>query len=121
MPRFVLLEHRWDGVHWDLMLERGEILRTWAIDAPIVEGVDLPARSLADHRRLYLDYQGEVSGNRGTVRRVDEGNYTSLSWESDAVRILLEGSQLVGEAELCQVGLSSEGGWSWIFRLGKVD
>ncbi|AMV38506.1 hypothetical protein VT85_13805 [Planctomyces sp. SH-PL62] len=21
--RFVLLEHRWDGVHWDFMLERG--------------------------------------------------------------------------------------------------
>ena len=47
MPRFVLLEHVWNGVHWDFMLEAGEVLRTWAIDAPIVAGQDLPARALA--------------------------------------------------------------------------
>ena len=40
MPRFVLLEHHWDGVHWDLMLDVGAVLRTWAIDAPIVPGVN---------------------------------------------------------------------------------
>ncbi len=33
MPRFVVLEHTWNGVHWDFMLEAGEVLRTWAIDA----------------------------------------------------------------------------------------
>ena len=42
MLRFVLLEHNWNGVHWDFMLEVGEALRTWAIDAPIVSGRDLP-------------------------------------------------------------------------------
>ena len=46
MPRFVLLEHVWNGVHWDLMLEHGDVLRTWAIDSPIVAGIDLPARAL---------------------------------------------------------------------------
>jgi hypothetical protein len=49
MPRFVVLEHRWNGVHWDFMLERGGVLRTWAVDAPIVAGEEVPARSLADH------------------------------------------------------------------------
>ena len=32
----MVLEHDWDGVHWDFMLEAGERLRTWAIDAPIM-------------------------------------------------------------------------------------
>src|SRR6478672_1315886 len=32
MNRFVVLEHRWQGVHWDLMFERGDVLCTWAID-----------------------------------------------------------------------------------------
>ena len=73
MARFVLLEHVWNGVHWDLMLEHGEVLRTWAIDSPVVAGRDLPARALADHRRLYLDYEGEISGDRGHVRRIDTG------------------------------------------------
>jgi DNA polymerase Ligase (LigD) len=121
MPRFVLLEHRWEGIHWDLMLERGAVLSTWAIDAPVVPDADLPARALADHRRIYLEYQGDVSGNRGTVRRIDEGTYTPIIWEDDRIRLHLEGSQLVGEAELRQVGPRSDGVGSWIFRLGKVD
>ena len=80
MLRFVLLEHNWNGVHWDLMLEAGEVLRTWAIDAPIVSGRDLPARALGDHRKIYLDYEGQISGNRGNVRRVDAGTYRALVW-----------------------------------------
>ena len=121
MPRFVLLEHRWDGVHWDLMLECGDVLRTWAIDAPVVAGVDLPARALPDHRCAYLEYEGEVSGDRGTVRRIDEGTYTAEVWEEGWVRVRFEGAQLVGEAELRQVGLGSDGGVSWSFRLGNLD
>lgn len=120
MPRFVLLEHRWQGIHWDLMLERGTSLRTWAIDAPVVRGVDLPARSLPDHRIAYLDYEGEISGGRGSVRRVDEGTYTILGWEVDRIRVVFEGTQLVGEAELCQVGTTSDECGAWTFRLGKV-
>jgi DNA polymerase Ligase (LigD) len=117
--RFVLLEHRWEGVHWDFMLEHGEALRTWAIDRPVVAGVDLPARALPDHRKVYLDYEGEVSGNRGSVRRVDWGVYALSVWEEDRVRVRLEGAQLAGEVELCQVG--SADGVSWTFRLGNVD
>ncbi len=73
MPRFVVLEHVWNGVHWDFMLECGEVLRTWAIDAPIVAGQrPVPARALADHRRIYLDYEGEsragVAASDGSTR-----------------------------------------------------
>jgi hypothetical protein len=121
MPRFVLLEHRWNGVHWDFMLEAGEVLRTWAIDAPIVAGVDLPARAIGDHRRLYLDYEGEVSGNRGRVRRLDEGTYRVLVWSAEHIRVELTGSQLVGEVDLCRVGIVSDGMTSWNFRIGNLD
>lgn len=121
MPRFVLLEHRWDGVHWDFMLEDGEALRTWAIDAPVVPDADLPARALPDHRRIYLDYEGEISGDRGTVLRVDQGAYEVLVWEVDRVRVRLEGDQLVGEVEIRQSAPETGGCGTWIFRLGKVD
>ncbi len=124
MDRFVILEHAWDGVHWDLMLERGEVLRTWAIDAPIEAGVDLPARALADHRRLYLEYEGPISGARGTVRRVDQGRYDVLHWAPDRVVVRLSGVQLVGEVELRRIP-SKVGvpllSWSWTFRLGNFD
>jgi hypothetical protein len=121
MPQFVLLEHCWNGVHWDFMLEYGNTLRTWAIASPVVADLDLPARALGDHRRIYLDFEGGVSGDRGTVRRVDRGTYAVLLWSSELVRVRLEGAQLVGEVELRHVGESSEGASSWIFRLGNFD
>jgi hypothetical protein len=121
MPRFVLLEHLWNGVHWDFMLENGEALRSWAIEVPVVAGADLPARALADHRRIYLDYEGAVSNNRGTVRRIDQGSYSALVWSEALVRVRLDGSQLVGEVELRQVGAVSDRASSWIFRLGNLD
>jgi len=121
MPRFVLLEHLWDGIHWDLMLEDGEGLRTWAIDAPVVAGQDLPARALPTHRRIYLDYEGDIVGNRGRVRRIDEGTYCARLWSTVLVRVCLEGAQLVGEAELRQLGENSDEASSWIFRIGNLD
>ncbi len=122
MPRFVVLEHRWEGIHWDLMFEVGDRLRTWAVDAPIRPEVDLPARELADHRRAYLDYEGPVSGQRGAVRRLDGGAYRVRAWTEDLIRVDLEGGQLVGTLELRRVGARETGGpLAWVFRLGKVD
>jgi hypothetical protein len=122
MPRFVILEHTWNGVHWDLMLEVGGHLRTWAIDAPIAPGVDLPARDLADHRLEFLDYEGPVSRNRGSVRRFDQGEYELHAWTPELVRITLKGDQLVGEVELRRVGAEpGEPPFAWVCRLGKVD
>ncbi len=124
MGRFVVLEHDWDGVHWDLMLERGGVLCTWAVDAPIVAGVELPARALDDHRRLYLEYEGPISGARGTVKRVAQGRYDVLHWAPDRVVVRLSGVQLVGDVELRRFS-SSEGAppfsWSWTLRLGNFD
>ena len=104
MPRFVLLEHQWNGLHWDFMLEYGGTLRTWAIDASVTAGQDLAARELPDHRSIYLDYEGEISGNRGTVRKIDAGSYEPLVWSDSLVRVRMEGIQLVGEVELARSG-----------------
>jgi DNA polymerase Ligase (LigD) len=121
MLRFVVLEHRWKGVHWDFMLECGDALRTWAIDLPLAAGVDLPARALPDHRLIYLDYEGEISGNRGQVRRVDMGTYRALDWSAGRVRVEVTGSQLVGEVNLRESESESGATALWIFRIGNFD
>jgi hypothetical protein len=122
MPRFVLLEHRWNGIHWDLMLERaaGAPLRTWAIDEEIVPGRDLPARALGDHRAVYLEFEGALSGGRGTVRRMDEGEYTAIEWSDDRVQVELRGDQLAGCVALRRA-VAGSGSPAWIFRLGNFD
>jgi hypothetical protein len=102
--RFVILEHRWRGVHWDLMLETaGGCLRTWAIDEEIVGGRVVGARRLGDHRVEYLGYEGPISGDRGWVRRVDEGVYESELWEAGRVEVRLCGRVHLGRARLWAV------------------
>ncbi len=124
MPRFALLEHRRDGVHYDFLLETapGGPLRAWAVDAEVVPGEDLPARELAEHRALYLEYEGEISGGRGTVRRLDGGEFETLEWGEDRVRVRIAGAQLVGEVEVRRVAFGEAGpNPAWVFRLGNLD
>lgn len=85
MPRFVILEHDHPELHWDLMLETGDVLRTWRLaEPPTAIGQSIRAIPIADHRTMYLDYEGPVSGNRGTVNRWDAGRF-----ETDGDRIRL--------------------------------
>lgn len=78
MPgRFVILYHDSPrGDHWDLMFENEESLTTWALPPQTPgEAFVCPAEPLPDHRLAYLEYEGPVSGNRGSVRQVDAGNF----------------------------------------------
>jgi DNA polymerase Ligase (LigD) len=126
MLRFVLLEHQWNGTHWDFMLEveTGGSLRTWAFDELPRAGRDLSARALVDHRPEYLDYEGAVSGGRGSVQRVDRGTYERLVWEPDVVLVRLRGTHLIGEFALRRAvsGSGATGGdGSWVGRFGNLD
>ncbi len=120
MPRFVILEHTWNGVHWDIMLEAGETLRTWAVGVPITSGGAIPARGLVDHRLKYLDYEGPISGGRGFVTGWDSGSYRVFEWSESHVLIALKGHQLLGLLELRAVA-GTTASWSLVFLPGKSD
>jgi hypothetical protein len=104
MPRYVILEHDYPQLHWDLMLEAGEVLRTWRLAAPPRAGESVRAEPSFDHRRLYLDYEGPVSGDRGTVKAWDCGTYEpaleGIDAENRGVVIELTGTRLRGTATL---------------------
>ena len=108
MPRFVVLRHEMpDGAarpsHWDFMLECGEALRTWALQAQPDAPEPQLAEALADHRLAYLEYEGAVSGGRGNVTRWDAGSY-ELQDEAGVLHptlsICVAGSRLRGEVRL---------------------
>lgn len=133
MPRFVVLEHRWDGVHWDLMLEVESLgaLRTWAVDIQPAPGVETTARALPDHRLAYLDYEGPISRDRGEVSRVAEGTYSVLDWSDDCVLVELEGASLRGTVDLTRepdriagdtmgAGASTAAADLWRLRIGNA-
>ena len=121
--RFAVLEHRWNGVHWDFLVEDGDSLRTWAIDAVIADGIDLAARALPAHRRIYLDYEGPISGGRGEVRRWDSGRAGVEIWTDSVVRLRLTGSQLVGVIEFREEGgiTAADAPRRWLCRFGKFS
>jgi hypothetical protein len=97
--RFVILEHDHPVRHWDLMLEAGSVLRTWRLAEIPALGKEIDATALGDHRVMYLDYEGPVSGDRGSVKRWDGGTYA----EEEAGVLLLQGAKVRGRARLRQV------------------
>lgn len=101
MPRFVVLAHDSPrGLHWDLMLEEGATLRTWALERPPDARGPIGAEALPDHRLSYLDYEGPVSGDRGSVVRWDQGTYRLEREQADQLALRMVGQRLVGRAVL---------------------
>ena len=125
MPRFVLLHHQLPPEsdrlsHWDLMLERddtGELV-TWALDELPQPGLAIAAMRLGDHRAAYLDYEGPVSGNRGTVERVYEGAYQTVAQSNTTWELQFEGELIRGRAKLTQSPTDPQA-WTFTFHLDE--
>ena len=103
MPRFVVLEHDHPMRHWDLMLEHGEVLRTWRLAEPPRAGEPITATATFDHRLVYLEYEGPISGGRGRVIRCESGTFTWQVQNNDRVEVRLHGERLRGVLRLEQI------------------
>ena len=115
MPRFAILRHDGPpGVHWDLLLEEGESLHAWALEQEPSPGAAIACQPLPDHRPLYLDYEGPVSGDRGTVARWDRGTYQTERESGEELVVQLSGDRLIGRATL-QREPGESGAWRFTF------
>ena len=115
MPRFVVLQHDSPrGLHWDFMLETGSVLATWALPLPPNPNHELPAQSLPDHRTEYLEYEGSVLGNRGSVVRWDRGTYQLVKRTDERLVVILTGDKLRGQVELTRLSGQSD---RWQLRI----
>jgi len=96
--RYVVLRHEdVDEPHFDLMFETraGSDLATWrASEWPIIDTTEFTP--LRPHRRAYLQYEGAISGDRGTVHRVHSANHVIEQDGPQSLIVRLEnGMQLV--------------------------
>jgi DNA polymerase Ligase (LigD) len=108
MPRFAVLAHDHPTPHWDLFLEAGPVLRSWRLPPGLLFGTPVPAEPAADHRLAYLDYEGPVSGDRGTVTRVDAGTFAWVRDEPDTLVVRLAAASIAGVLTLSRTA----GGWT---------
>jgi DNA polymerase ligase (LigD)-like protein len=148
MPRFVLLYHDCPAenprsLHFDLMLEAAGALRTWAIrELPRSWGVTagrvpsgcssegssvliastntVPAEQIPDHRLAYLDYEGPVSGGRGTVTRLDSGEYVSQKESPNQWALELTGRIIRGQVALRRTSPDAAD-WQLTFEIASRD
>jgi hypothetical protein len=95
--RYVVLHHTGtDDPHFDLMFETapGSTLATWRSSHwPIQAGSTLTP--IADHRSIYLEYEGQISNNRGAVRQIASGTHEVVeNSEAHFVILLNDGSEL---------------------------
>lgn len=140
MPRFVLLFHECPPnfgrpSHWDLMLEAGDVLRTWALEKlprdwrPLVDDQlgqpaiaatnTVPAQPLGDHRPAYLDYEGPLSGQRGSVTRVEAGTFLPREETPERWEVELSGRCLAGRMTLTQLQ-EAESAWQLTWQSDVV-
>ncbi len=81
VPWVILLHELPDGTsHYDWLLQSSPVDRQAPLIAFRVSArpddpgvVAFQAERIADHRPVYLSFEGEVSGGRGRVRRVGQG------------------------------------------------
>jgi len=119
MPQYVILTHDYPEWHWDFMLEGVEGLQTWRLEFdPVVAEAAQAALALPLHRIEYLDYEGPVSRNRGTVARFDRGVYTLLAESEQMLRLELSGQRLRGIVELTLIHDHAEHPlmWRYLFQ-----
>ena len=118
MTRFADVRHaavRHDSpeeLHFDLLLEMGKTLKTWALPQAPESGVEMACEALPDHRPMYLDYEGPVSGDRGSVTRWDRGTYRILRQSDRQLVVRLAGEKLTGRVVL---EMTSEDPKRWRF------
>ncbi|GAA4435418.1 DNA polymerase ligase N-terminal domain-containing protein [Bremerella cremea] len=101
MPRFAILHHRTPSHackpdHYDLLLEDGDVLKTFTLwEFPLVNE---PTDAIPDfdHRMMYLDYEGPISGDRGEVTQADRGSFAWVIREANQIEVELAGATLVG-------------------------
>ena len=100
-------------------LPNGESHFDWLIDQPTIScehrllswrcelnpsAIDHPAKApllhftgeqLPDHRAIYLEYEGPISGNRGHVQRIAQGDVDTCSQSSKAIEMTIRWEDLL--------------------------
>lgn len=130
-PIYVIQKHDASHLHYDLRLEMGGVLKSWAI--PKGPSLDPKVKRLAmpteDHPIDYAAFEGVIPEGQyggGTVMVWDIGTYHNLreekpeghrftmaqSFDQGKIEVRLEGKKLKGDFALVRTGFEKRG---WLF------
>ena len=114
---FVVHEHRARHLHYDLRMERGGVLRSWAVPKGVPEtaGERHLAVQTEDHPLEYLTFEGTIPEGEygaGTEAIWDTGTYETIAWGDGKIEVVFHGSRLSGRYVL--VRFRRAGGKDWL-------
>lgn len=106
--KFVVHEHHARHHHFDLRLERGGVLKSWAVPKGLSEevGVKRLAVLVEDHPLGYAGFEGVIPEGMygaGEVAVWDSGAYVEESWEEGKITVELRGRRLAGRYAIIHV------------------
>ena len=118
---FVVHEHNASHLHYDLRLEMGGVLRSWAVpkEPPEKEGVKRLAIQTEDHPIEYADFEGiipEGMYGAGTVRIWDRGEFRLEEEKDDRLLFELRGKRLMGKYVLIKTKFKGKDSWLFFKR-----
>lgn len=105
MPRLVVQEHSRAGEkHYDLMLENPGMLTgllwTWRFDEFPGSRLAQTCERIPDHEPRFLEYEGPLSADKGSVRIVDSGTFDLLAGQEDQVVFTARARRVIGSCRL---------------------
>ncbi|HEU5473223.1 MAG TPA: non-homologous end-joining DNA ligase [Actinophytocola sp.] len=115
---FVIQEHHARRLHWDVRLERGGVLVSWAVPKglPAVPGDIRLAVHTEDHPMEYAAFEGDIpKGEYGGGRMFiwDRGRYETIKWSDREVQVVLNGARIKGRYTFFRSGRADK---DWMVR-----
>ncbi len=120
---FVIQEHHARRLHYDLRLENGGVLKSWAVPKgmPQSSSERRLAMQTEDHPYDYAAFEGAIPKGHygaGTVKIWDKGTYEPKLWQDDKIEFTLNGQTLKGRYILVRLKRAKEDN-AWLLLKGK--
>ncbi|MCD6093150.1 MAG: 3'-phosphoesterase [Candidatus Aenigmarchaeota archaeon] len=115
--RFVVQRHEAKKLHYDLRLEMGNVLKSWAMpkEPSNVKNVKRLAIQTEDHDPDYINFEGIIPEGygKGKVEIWDRGKYDIESRKDYKIVFILHGKKLKGR--FCLLKFEKAGEKDWLF------
>ncbi|MCX6565503.1 MAG: 3'-phosphoesterase [Candidatus Aminicenantes bacterium] len=117
---YVIQKHRATHLHWDLRLEEGGVLKSWAVpkEPPTEAGVKRLAVEVEDHPLEYASFEGTIPAGEyggGKVEIWDRGTYRVLEATPAKRWIEITGTRLRGPYILLKLKPAEKDDRNWLF------
>ena len=106
--RFVVQKHQASHLHYDLRLEMGGVLKSWAVpkEPPAIPNLRRLAIEVEDHPVDYITFEGRIPEGEygaGTVEIWDKGVYNLKKREDRVLDLDFDGKILKGNYKLVKL------------------